>query len=372
MTPAIVHVTCTHPADDARITAKELGTIVLEHGSAWLVALPARGVLDDRIHWLEAPSYRRFSRPREPWPGLDAAVRSTPSPRIVHCHEPTTVIAAARFGWTTRHRLVYDAHEYHAAMCAEGTRGPRHAAIRWLADRWDRRAARLAGHVITVNEDLAHRYRRLNPEVTLVRNAPLDLDDAGLGRTASARDPDALVYMGSVTAARGVDTMLEAFAIVRRARPATRLHVVGPLGDAAARRRLGRETPGVTYHGPRSAHDATAMLPRASIGLVPFEAVARYGVRPVKLLEYAIAGLSVVSSDGGEKAAWVRRHEAGAVVPPGDADALAAACLRRLDDPELARAEGRRGRAAARAETWERAEAPNLVALYRRLLGDAD
>ena len=52
------------------------------------------------------------------------------------------------------------------------------------------------------------------------------------------------------------------------------------------------------------------------------------------LAEAGAAGLPVVSSNSGGKAEIVQEGETGRLVPPGDAMALAAACLDLLEDPE--------------------------------------
>ncbi|MHC4809641.1 MAG: glycosyltransferase family 4 protein [Planctomycetota bacterium] len=369
--PAIVHVTAEHAADDARVTARELVTLLEEHSEAWIVARPPRGPLPEGLRFIEGPAYRRASRFRADWPALDAAVRRTPGPRIVHAHEPETVLAAGRFGWCDPGHLIYDVHEYHGAMMAHRARGLRRWLLRRLGDARHAEACRTAGHVIAVNEELAEDARRHGAtSVHVLSNAPRLLpsatDDAPVERS-----PDRLIYVGGLSAPRGLGTLLEAFATIRREHPAAELELIGPAVDAEARDRLAHPPEGVQVRGPRPPAEAIGRMRQASVGLIPFERVVHYRGRPVKLLEYAAAGLSIVSTSGGPKQQWILGHEAGVVVPPGDAAALAAACLERLRDPDLARREGRRAAAAAADLAWERNEGPQLLEIYRRVLGDA-
>lgn len=368
MNPAIVHVTATHAADDTRITVRELGTLLDAVDEAWIVARPPRGPLDPRLNFVEGPAYQRASRPELDWPALDAAVRSTPSPRIVHVHEPATAIAAKRFDWCDREHLIYDIHEYHAAMTAHRARGLRRLGLKWIAERQHRAACRASATAIAVNEELAADARRRGvPRVEVLTNAAL----LGHGPAIPAARPDAaLVYVGGVSAPRGTGTMLDAFARIRAARPDATLEIVGPLLDADAHTRLDTPPEGVTVRGTVPPEDARAAMRRASIGLVPFERVVHYRGRPAKLLEYAAEGLSVVATAGGPKEDWIRSHRAGAVVPPADSGAIADACLARIDNPARARDEGDRARAAAAEISWERVEGPKLLALYRHLLGE--
>jgi glycosyltransferase involved in cell wall biosynthesis len=71
---------------------------------------------------------------------------------------------------------------------------------------------------------------------------------------------------------------------------------------------------------------------------------------PTKLFEYLAMGRAVVASDLGQIGRVVRHGENGWLVPPGDADALAAGIARLLDDAELRARLG----AAARRDAEER------------------
>ena len=364
--PAIVHVTAEHAADDARVTARELSTLLEVHAEAWIVARPPRGPLPETLHFIAGPAYRRATRFRADWPALDAAVRRTPAPRLVHAHEPETVLAARHFRWCEPRHLIYDVHEYHGAMMSHHARGPRRWLLRRLGDARHAAACRAAGHVIAVNQELADDARRRGAaSVSVLANAARLVPVA----EPDDRSPDRLIYVGGLSVPRGLRTLLEAFAMVRDAHPAAELELIGPAVDADASTLLANPRDGVIVRGPLPPGEATARMRSASIGLIPFERVVHYRGRPVKLLEYAAAGLSILSTSGGPKQQWILGHQAGVVVPPGDAAALAAACLERLRDPGLARREGQRAAAAAADLAWERHEGPRLLALYEQILG---
>ena len=78
--------------------------------------------------------------------------------------------------------------------------------------------------------------------------------------------------------------------------------------------------------------------------------------------------MPVVTYDVGGLAEPVRRFGAGAVVPPGDIEAMTEAVRRLLDD-SAALAQARTGALAARdALTWDAAAVSHL-AIYESLLG---
>ena len=74
---------------------------------------------------------------------------------------------------------------------------------------------------------------------------------------------------------------------------------------------------------------------------------------PLKLFEYMAAGLCPVVSDVGELPELVEHGQAGVVVPPGNAQALAKTLLVLDRDRAWVRQAGRRAQAAVRTRpTW--------------------
>lgn len=85
-------------------------------------------------------------------------------------------------------------------------------------------------------------------------------------------------------------------------------------------------------------------------------------------LEAGFAGLPQVVSDAGGNPEIVVDGVTGAVVPKGDAGALAAALVRYLRDPELARAHGEAGRARCLQLFTADRLGPEVLAVVRRLV----
>ncbi|MGW2955550.1 DUF3492 domain-containing protein [Streptomyces eurythermus] len=171
-------------------------------------------------------------------------------------------------------------------------------------------------------------------------------------------DPGTLVWAGPADPAKDLETLLYAFAEVRREEPKTRLRILGaPAG-----------TEGAAYLG-HCRTLAARLFPDAAEGDHPvsFEetgppetgvsdayaagavVVLSGGVEgfPAGLVEAMLCGRATVSTDAGAVAEVI--GGTGLVVPPHDPRALAEACVALLRDPE------RRARlgAAARARALE-------------------
>jgi glycosyltransferase involved in cell wall biosynthesis len=136
-------------------------------------------------------------------------------------------------------------------------------------------------------------------------------------------------------------TLLRAFHAVLRSHPDAVLRLVGdgperPKAQALARE-LGIE-PAVEFLGNRS--DVEMLLPRASVFVLASFAVENL---PFAVLEAMAAELPVVATDVGALSELVVDGQTGYLVPPRNAEALAAALGRLLASPAQARDMGRAG-----------------------------
>jgi glycosyltransferase involved in cell wall biosynthesis len=163
--------------------------------------------------------------------------------------------------------------------------------------------------------------------------------------------PVELLAVGRFVEKKGFATLLSAVSKIERD---VHLRLVG---DGALRvelvaraRQLGVDQK-VTFE-PRRAHDALpACYANAELVVVPsvVDAAGDRDGLPNVVLEAMASGRPIVASDVGAIATGVCDGVTGRLVPPGDADALAAAITELVDRPELRRSFGARARSVAEA-----------------------
>ena len=108
--------------------------------------------------------------------------------------------------------------------------------------------------------------------------------------------------------------------------------------------------------------EASAMLARGSIGLAPYRRLDPFYFCPLKVIDYAAAGLPVVAGDQGDIARLV--EPAGVLVDPDDDAALVEATASLLGDPSRRRQLGAAGRVRALAErSWTEVARATVAAL---------
>jgi phosphatidylinositol alpha-mannosyltransferase len=243
---------------------------------------------------------------------------------VVHVHEPMLPPCAAAIMGTTAavvgtfHMSARD-HRWYRLF------GP---VVRRLWTRIDAAMAVSPSARDFVAAVLPGRYR-------IVPNA-IDLDAFPARFPRRLRGERRLLFVGRDDERKGLDVLLRAFA---RMRTPARLDVAG--ADVPA-------VPGVHAHGPVSEDRLRALRAQADVVCAPSLGGESFGL---VVLEGMAAGAAVVASD---LPAYRRvlPPDCGALVPPGDPDALAGALDALLARPDRLDAMGAAGRRAARRYDW--------------------
>jgi len=184
-------------------------------------------------------------------------------------------------------------------------------------------------------------------------------------RRAIGADPawPLLAWVGRLSDEKQPAAALQAFALIRsRFGPVS----LALCGDGALRepieRAAGAAGPGLLVLGSRD--DADRIIAASDLLL----STSRIEAAPGVLVEAGLAGVAVVAFDVGEVSHIVRRGETGALVRPGDLEALADAACRLLADPKARNLMGAAAREACRPFALQTMVA-RYVAAFAGVLG---
>ncbi|MGW1738102.1 glycosyltransferase family 4 protein [Nocardia sp. NPDC001965] len=208
---------------------------------------------------------------------------------------------------------------------------------------------------------LVHDYQ-VRPEAVAVIAPGVDLDRF---RPAPVPEPDAPVVLcvRRLEHRMGIDVLLRAWPAVRSAHPTARLVLVGTgSAEAGLREQAHGLGASVAFTGRVTDTELTGWYARAAVTVVPSVALEGFGLIA---LESLAAGRAPVVTECGGLPDSVRDLDSSLIVPPGDADALAARLAAALDG-----AVPGPDRCRAHAETFSWAAAADRhIALYRELTG---
>ncbi|OPZ21919.1 MAG: D-inositol 3-phosphate glycosyltransferase [candidate division BRC1 bacterium ADurb.BinA364] len=159
---------------------------------------------------------------------------------------------------------------------------------------------------------------------------------------ADRADPPALIHFAGLAPHKGIATAIRAMARIPRAR----LWIAGAGAMEAPARRMAAEcAPGrIEFLGYRSSEELREIVPRAALSIQCPDWPEN---GPLSLLESLACGVPVVAARTGGLPEAVAEGETGALFPPGDAEALAAAVNGLLADSARLAQMGRAARSDA-------------------------
>jgi glycosyltransferase involved in cell wall biosynthesis len=355
--PRVLVMTVVHRPDDARIRHRQLHTLMAE-GFPVTYAAPWRATGVDAPEGLTKRDLPRASG-RDRLAALLAArelLRAEADQHdVIVIHDPELLVAVRLAGVDRLPPVVWDVHEDTAVALGDRPWVPRvlrrvlAVGVRRL-ERWAERHV----HLILAEDGYRSRFRRVHP---VVRNHPWATEQVSTSEVAplahQVRErPPRVVYVGRISRGRGLETIL---ALGRELGDQARVEVAGD-ADADVRPLLDDALADgvVQWHGFVPNDAVGALLTGASVGLSLLDDDPNYRVSmPSKVIEYLAHGLPVVATPLPAVQQLLEEHDAGIVVPFGDADASVAAVRRMLDEPALLERLARAGRTAAASRTWE-------------------
>ncbi len=203
----------------------------------------------------------------------------------------------------------------------------------------------------------------------LIRGSGVDMDAYPAQPFAPPAPEFIVAFAGRMIGIKGLETLREAFEILRTECPQARLWLCGqpdpanPGSWTPERMASWAQAPNVEWHG--QCRDMAGIWRAAHVGVQ-----ASYGGEgiPKSLLEAAASARAIIASDVPGCREVVRDAHNGFLVPPRDARALADAVKALAADRVLCEEMGRRSRALVAADLSAESVSAQAEALYRRCL----
>lgn len=184
-----------------------------------------------------------------------------------------------------------------------------------------------------------------------------------------ATDPCQILFFGNIRPYKGLDTLLQAFAVVREKIPQARLRIAGqplqpfePYEEIIQLLRIHDRVELRLGYFPEE--DIPELMNSAGVVAMPYRHIDQSGV----LLLAMGCGRPVVATCVGGIPEVIRHEQTGLLVPPDDVESLSQALIRCLKAPEWAAELGRSARLDVRGRfSWE-AIARQTQAFYEDVL----
>jgi glycosyltransferase involved in cell wall biosynthesis len=285
-----------------------------------------------RFAWLWAAPYARndFRRVRN-WLSFSARVwrygRRMDAPDVIIGSSPHlfAALAAQRIAVARRRPFVLEVRDLWPESLAvrDGKQGLGYRALGALADFLYARATRIVVLAEGVRTYLAQRGHSQD-RLALVPNG-VDVTAFVEGKTADT-SVVSFIYAGAHGPANGLDTVLDAAALLRDSADARFVLMGdGPAKKALVERAREMKLDNVEFREPVSKTDIPSALAANSAGLMVLRDLPlfAFGVSPNKLFDYWAARLPVICNVPGEVAGLVEEARGGVVTRDSSAQALA-------------------------------------------------
>lgn len=251
---------------------------------------------------------------------------------------PSAVYASA-FPYRHMHQLVAWGQRRHVPVVLHGAI---HPDDRWAFDRVSIRKSCMGAAGYAANTAYEARFLEglgVPPERITVVGAGVDPDAL---RAAVAREPEVtatngrrprILYLGALTARKGLDTVVAALPTVWSRHPAAEVVIAGKTTDDADELKRAALQISNGYHltwlPDVSEEEKAALLASASVALYPSRAES-FGI---VFLEAWSFGVPVVGCRAGAVPAVVEDEVSGLLIAPGDSAALANSVSRLIENP---------------------------------------
>ena len=368
----VCHLTSVHPPYDTRILLRECTAL---HRAGHDITLIAPAAHNDTYNEIKIIGVKKRSGRLNrmmftAYEVYRAALRENAD--VYHFHDPELLWV----GWLLkrkRYKVVYDVHE----------NVPRQIVTKkWLVfPRLVSRLYELAEslllpgmNVVTAAASNLAPYQSRRVNAIDIENFP-DLQAlSSLVVVNRSTNPPHVIYIGSVTFDRGIDTMLKAALVLKSLDSNFHFHCVGPCEvstmDAIAALPFYNDVKScVTFHGALRQDVAYALTKSCRVGWCVLKPTPNYlRTYSTKIFEYMAVSLPTVAADFDINKKILERYNCGLCVSPTDGDALAEATLRLFNDPDSANSMGANGLNAVKEQfSWE-AESKKLIEFYNRLI----
>jgi glycosyltransferase involved in cell wall biosynthesis len=353
--PHVVHLSTVHSPADVRIFRKMCCTLSESGYRVTFIVPKDAGETRERVTLRALP-------PRTgPWRRignlfrmLAAALRERGD--LYHFHDPELLLVGVLLKLLGK-RVIYDVHEDVPKQILSKHWIPR--ALRPIVSRaaWcvEFVASRMCDGIVAATPSIARKFP--SRRTVIVQNFPLRHEIAPSQSTPYKDRLPAVIYVGCISAERGIRQVLKATSEVNQSRP-VKLILAGAchpptLADELA---TSAETANVEFRGWCVRDEVRQLMASTRAGLVTFLPEPNHvEAQPNKLFEYMSAGLPVIASDFPLWREIVAANECGLLVDPSRPAEIAHAIEYLISNPEQAEAMGQRGLQAVQQKyNWDR------------------
>jgi glycosyltransferase involved in cell wall biosynthesis len=241
---------------------------------------------------------------------------------VYHAHEPDSFQIAVKLKKKLGCKIIYDSHEYHPEGFAEHFRFGKNIITKLIYE-YEKKNAKKADYIISVNDILVNKFKSYNEQVELIPNYPV-IDKSYIKKLNST---PTFIYVGGLREDRGILKIIQAIKKVNRP---YKYYFVGPFETnefEAKVKELCKNNISdgeIVFTGKIPHKDVFEYLSTAHVGFVLLQPENwRYiNSEPIKLFEYMMTETTIIASDFPMMKNIINEGKSGVVVDPTDVNKI--------------------------------------------------
>ena len=180
-------------------------------------------------------------------------------------------------------------------------------------------------------------------------------------------DKKDILYVGRLSEEKGIEYLIQAIPKIKEEHPEIELHIIGEgnikqnLKDLTNKLEIEDK---VLFHGYLPHENLATRYRKSSVFVLPSVCMEN---APLTILEAMSQGISIITTNIGGQAELIQDGVNGLLVKPGDTEDLAEKICNILDNPELAREMGKRGRKMVERNHTPEKHLKRLIEIYEEV-----
>jgi glycosyltransferase involved in cell wall biosynthesis len=363
--PKICHFTSVHPRFDSRIYYKQLKSLKKLTNDVCLVVADGKGneLTSDGIQIIDAGKPRgrinRFLAARKKVYKKASEINAD----IYQFHDPELL----KYGLKLKRKgkkVIYDSHEDAPRQILNKPylKFLPKTLISGIVEKNENKIVAELDHVLCATDHITHRFQKYNQNAFTIRNYPV-IDELKADINWDEKE-NKVCYVGAIARTRGIREMADA---VNKSKATFEL--AGKFSsDALKQEILDQDGDKIKFYGFADRSLVRKIYRKSKAGLVTLHPTVSYkDALPVKMFEYMLAGVPVITSNIPLWEGIIREAECGLAVNPFNTDEIAAAIDKIISDDVLAEKMGRNGQQAIMEKyNWQNEE-KKLLEIYAKL-----
>jgi len=361
----VCHLTSVHPRYDTRIFVKECKSLQKEGYAVSLVVADNLGnETIDNIQIFDVGKEtsrlkRMYTTPKKV---LKKALIIDAD--IYHFHDPELIKTGVKLLKAGK-KVIYDVHEDvpRQILSKPYLKSFIKPIVSKSFERFENKNAKKLSFIITATDFITERFKKINRNSESVKNYPI-IDELQEEINWEEKENKAC-YVGAIGVTRGITEITKALEFTKY-----KLKLAGKFSSKELENKIlnSEQKNKIDFLGFVNRKQVKEIYKNSKVGLVTLHPTESYkDALPVKMFEYMLAGIPVISSDIPLWQAIVEENNCGVCVNPFKPKEIAKAIDKLIDNDEYAKELGQNGqKAVIEKYNWANEE-KKIINIYKNL-----